>query len=71
MGLGAPLAGSGEFLWGRACPVERKILPRLEADNHVVFHFKLDPALLAAKTTVSLHDMVGVSSYQPADPSGN
>ena len=38
--------------------VEGKFLPRLEADNAIVFYQQLDAALHAAKATVRLHDFV-------------
>src|SRR5215467_10936678 len=46
--------------------IEGKVLPRLEPDDFVVFHFELDSALLAAKAAVGLHHPVGLDLSVPA-----
>jgi hypothetical protein len=40
--------------------IERKILPRLEADHLVVPDFELDSTLLAAKAAMGFHQPLGV-----------
>ena len=42
--------------------VERKLLPRLKADDFVVFHLQLDAALLSAKAAMRLHQSVGLDT---------
>ena len=46
--------------------VERKLLPRLEADDLLVLHLELDAALLAAEAAVRRHDPVGLAARGPA-----
>ena len=42
--------------------VERKLLPRLEADDLVVFDLELDAALLAAEAAVRLDEAIGLDA---------
>src|SRR5262249_29492946 len=46
--------------------IERKLLPRLKADNLIVFDLELDPALLAAEAAVRLYEFVGFGGSVPA-----
>ncbi|CAB5069418.1 unannotated protein [freshwater metagenome] len=46
--------------------VERKLVPRLEANDFVVFDLEFDSALLPTEATVCLHHPVG---HDPAVPS--
>src|SRR5581483_7696675 len=39
--------------------IKGKLLPRLESDDFLAANLELDPALLAAKTAVRLHEAVG------------
>ena len=42
--------------------VEREVVPRLEADDQVVFDLELDAALLAAEAAVRRDDLVGLDA---------
>src|SRR5204862_6004840 len=48
--------------------VERKVVPRLEADDEVVFDFEIDAALLPAKAAVRRNDLVRLRTGVDAQP---
>ena len=48
--------------------VERKVLPRLEADDLVVPNLELDPALLAAEAAVGLDEPSGSTLVDSRTP---
>ncbi len=48
--------------------IERKIHPRLETDDLVVLDQELDAALLAAKTAMRFHDLVGLRATVQPEP---
>src|SRR5580765_3059444 len=45
--------------------VERKLLPRLEPDDLVIFDLELNAALLAAETAVRLDEAIGLDTGRP------
>ena len=55
-----------DALRAQHAPVERELVPRLEADHGVVVDLQLDPALLAAEAAVRVDDSVDVESGIPS-----
>jgi hypothetical protein len=53
-------------LWTEHAAVERELFPGFEANDHVISNLELDPALLAAKAAVRLHQALGFCAGREA-----